>query len=615
MGPISPTRRCRLSSLLVLFLLSLSLSPSTSTLINTRVFHVIDATADVARVQAQVRVRNAGSAPVSEVRILAPSGAGAISVCAGEKLTRSGMLQGRSRPDGHYAFLREPLFAGYEIVLVVAYDIVSAIAPSPAELPEGSSHFVRLRCGAHFLSPYHTEVASTTLRLARKPNGGVVDAPGPVDVDGSVVKIGPFVDVPAGSVSEEVSVRFQNDRGMLVAKEYTREMYVSHWGNVAVREEYVVENGAAKHVGRWSRVDYDRGASTPFGSKTAIGDVWANLPKPSTNVVYQDLVGNITTSRLRKPNAHYRPVRLSFRFPLLGGWKNHFWYKYDVPLSFFATSSSRSSSSHRIKVPVFPTVNDKFTVRDLSVRVLLPEGATNIRAIDHPSVHFSTRHTTEKTTLNYFGRTVVTLATANFYTGATTHDKHVVIEYDFNPTYLLAAPIIVAIGIFTLFLSVIVYAGSDMNLVPDQDNPALCASMLVTDQCLRIASAIRAIDTDHGELDALFSAVGSKAPGDLSTKRMEIESNLKVRELEIASAASELKGIATNKADIASALKQRFALKRDLCMRAFSSRIMVIEGRMSAEKYRKQVEEGIAADLTVVVEELERLAEASTMNL
>lgn len=264
---------------------------------------------------------------------------------------------------------------------------------------------------------------------------------------------------------------------------------------------------------------------------------------------------------------------------------------------------------------MFPSVNEKFTCRDLTIRVLLPEGASKVRAHAHPSVDFVTKLTTEKTTLNYFGRTVVTLTARNFYTGTTTHDKNVMIEYDFHSSYLLAAPIIVALGVFALFLSVIVYASSDMNLVPDLDNPTLCASMLVTDQCLRITAAIRVIDSNHADLDTLFSQIGSKNSTDVASKRMQIESELKVQETEIGSATGELKKFATSKAEIAEALFKRFALKRDLCMRAVSSRTMLVEDQISEEKYAKQVQGDIASDLTIVVDELERLAEALTLNL
>lgn len=310
--------------LTALALLSLSLPLAAANLVNTRVVYVIDATGDVARVQAQVRLRNDGTAPVSTVHILAPPGSGHVTVSEGEKLTRGGMIGVTAVPgEGaeYTARLSAPLGvgSGAEVTIVIAYELFDAIAPSPPTLREGEPHFVALTCGAHFLSPYATEASSTLVKMARAPpDGAVLRAPEPVDVDGKLLKLGPFTALPPRSEGE-VEVRFQNDRGMLVAREYERQMYVSHWGNVAMREEYRVENAAAKHVGRWSRVDYSMGEASRFATKTAIGDVWANLPRTASNVVYQDLVGNITTSRMRVPNAKFRPVQLSFRFPLLGG--------------------------------------------------------------------------------------------------------------------------------------------------------------------------------------------------------------------------------------------------------------------------------------------------------
>lgn len=589
-------------------------SPAQAALVNARVTVGVDATASVARVQVMLRVRNDGPEPQSAVRLVAPVGSGAIVVGEGDKLTKTGRLVAEKEADGggYGVVLRKPLAAGDEIALAVSYEQLDAIVPSPSEIAEGESHYVLYAASAYFASPYVTESATTVIKMSGVPVAGVVHAPEPNEVSGTTLTLGPYSNVPAFA-NAPVAVRFKNDRGMLVAASALREMYVSHWGNVAVKEEFLVENSAARHVGRWSRVDYDKGLAAPLASRTAIGDVWVNLPKRSTNVVYKDLVGNITTSRLREPNAKHRPMQLSFRFPLLGGWKNHFWYTYDVPLSDF---SSSLGSSHRLSVPVFPSVNERFLCRRLAIRIMLPEGATNVNVLAHPSLEFASAQTAERTTLNYFGRTVVTLTAPNVYASSAAHEQSVVVTYDFMATYLLAAPLIVAAGIFALFLAAIVYAGSEVMLVSDQDDPAACATALVTDQHMRIAAAIRVIDADHAALDALFSRLTSVDDArTVAPARMALESRLRDQEAELASAAAELRRLGRGGAEVAGALAQRFGQKRDLCMRAMSSRLMLVEQRMTEEKYVQQMNGTLSPALVLVADELELLADALIQDL
>jgi oligosaccharyltransferase complex subunit alpha (ribophorin I) len=577
---------------------------------NSEVAVALDASADIARVRVKIRLRNDGPSAERVVKVSSPGGTGSILVSLGDKLTKASRIPAtRSAGEGvlYEVALATPLEAGDELALVVAYDLASAIVPSPPEIEEGGAHFVELDVPTFFSSPYATKSLTAVVKLANRPTGDVVSGPQPFKINGATVVFGPYSDVQP-LWKEGVKLRFKNNRGMLVASEALREVYVSHWGNIAAKEEYHVENAAARHTGRWSRVDYAKGSHSPLASHTAIGDVWVYLPMRSSNVVYKDLVGNITTSRMRKPNGKNLPVQLSFRFPLLGGWKNHFWYTYDVPLSDLAQSRGLS---HWVKVPVYPSINERFMCHRLSIRVLLPEGAKNVAVLPHPSLEFSVAKTLEKTTLNYFGRTVVTLSASDVYANAPEHDKHVYVSYDFAPICLLAAPLLVASGIFAVFVAFIVYAGADLRLVPEEHDPKARAAMLVTDQHLRIAAALRRMDASHAELDLIFTQLNNTSEaGAAMASRLSIESSLKEQEAEIQASSAALKQIGSESADLAAALCKRLSEKREFCMKAISSKHMLLENRMTEEKYMKQVDGVIALQLRAVSEELDALAEA-----
>lgn len=586
-------------------------------IVNTHVEYVIDATASVARKVTLVRMRNDGSTPVSEVSVFAPANSAAIVVVDGDRIekgaSRLPVSKGRRASadsgDGmlYTIALKNEIEAGEEHAIVVAYELLDAIEPSPKEISEGESHFVRFADSAYFASPYQTLSLTGQVKLTGKPVDAHFEAPEPAKLQNAVLKLGPYEGLPPFAKAS-LTTRFENNRGFLVANDAVREMYVSHWGTVAMTEEYEVENTAARHVGQWSRADYENPRARAR-SKTSIGDVWANLPRDATNVVYKDLVGNITTSRMRKPGKTYRPIQLSFRFPLVGGWKNHFWYTYDVPLGVFAQSSG---SSHRLKVPLFPSINEDFLCRRLKIRVLLPEGASNIHVEKHSTIALGLSQAVEKTTLNYFGRTVVTLTAEKFYTNRALHMSNAVVTYDFAAFNLLTTPFFVASGIFALFLVVIAYAGTSMTLVGENDNPATHQAAQIADQELRIVAAIRALDDKYSELDELTSLFSSSKGSSeaIVSQRMAIESSMKAEETELAEAAAELKSLGGPSAEIASALVSRFNSKRDTSMRAVSAHLMLLEGQVTAETYQKQLGTTFAPMLTSLAVEIEALVNA-----
>ncbi len=274
--------------------------------------------------------------------------------------------------------LQSPLQPGKEVTVGVHMDIISSLHPVPSEIKAKEHQFMKYTGNAYFFSPYLTKEMKTTITLGSSEVTSEFAAPEPNSLKSSTAVLGPYKDV-APHASSPFSVRFRNDRGFLVAKKALLHYHVSHWGRVSVCEEFEIENCAAKLVGEWSRADYEKG--TGIVDPTSHGDVWANLPWDAENVKYKDLIGNITTSRLRRPTRAYRALQLVFRFPLLGGWKNHFWYTYDTLLENHVNSRG---DSHAISVPVFPSLDYDLRCEELEVRVSLPERhGYRVRAAQH----------------------------------------------------------------------------------------------------------------------------------------------------------------------------------------------------------------------------------------
>lgn len=68
----------------------------------------------------------------------------------------------------------------------------------------------------------------------------------PVSKSGSTIKYGPYTKI-APFTGGTISAHFENNSPFLDALELTREIEVSHWGNVYVEEWYTVKHMGAQH--------------------------------------------------------------------------------------------------------------------------------------------------------------------------------------------------------------------------------------------------------------------------------------------------------------------------------------------------------------------------------
>lgn len=464
------TNMMRMRQFATATVLLMSLGAARATLVNERVARAIDVTGVLAIHLTAVTLRNDGDAAASSfvLAVHAPD-ANALadlvvsdpSVSTGAKFTALPMqvvtnVPGlRSCCKGYRVTLRKPIKPGASKRLIVHMDVAGVVVPVPAKVKEDEDQFMRFTGNAYFYSPYVTEDMTTTITLGSSLVTSKSLEAEPFSVKGKTMTAGPYTDVQPFSHAP-MTVRFKNARGFLVASSAVKQFYVSHWGNIAVKEEFKLSNAGAQLEGAWSRIDYSRLAGSMFTN--AIGDVWANLPPDATNVEYKDLLGNVTSSRLRKPTRKHRAVKLEFRFPLVGGWKNHFWYTYDILLQNYGMSKGHE---HVISLPIFPSINEDMLCQELQLRVLLPEGATDIEVLPHKSLVFDVQRTVERTTLNFIGRPVVTL-TRNAIRSASKHERRIQLRYHYAPSRMAVAPSIVICGVFSFFLACMVYVRAEI---------------------------------------------------------------------------------------------------------------------------------------------------------
>jgi len=112
------------------------------------------------------------------------------------------------------------------------------------------------------------------------------------------------------------------------------------------------------------------------------------------------------------------------RFPLFGGWKTRYVLGYNVPSYEYLFGDG---GNYVLKMRLMDHVFDSMVVDELSVRIILPEGANNIKLITPYNVKESPR-TLHYTYLDVTGRPVITVSGKNLVEN---HIQDFTIKYSF----------------------------------------------------------------------------------------------------------------------------------------------------------------------------------------
>lgn len=79
--------------------------------------------------------------------------------------------------------------------------------------------------------------------------------PAPTTIENNMATYGPYKDVAPLSFSQ-ISIFFTFKYALPYFSKVNRDIFVSHWGNIAIDEYFSIYNGAAGIEGQFSRVDY-----------------------------------------------------------------------------------------------------------------------------------------------------------------------------------------------------------------------------------------------------------------------------------------------------------------------------------------------------------------------
>ena len=155
--------------------------------------------------------------------------------------------------------------------------------------------------------------------------------------------------------------------------------------------------------GHFSRYDYQR---TP--THAAIKSFKTVLPAAARDVYYRDEIGNISTSNMLLQDDSVE-VELRPRFPLFGGWQTRYYLGYNVPAYQYLYNKA---DSYILKMRLVDHVFDDFVIDKLTVKIVLPEGASGV-TLKAPYGVTEGKREIHKTYLDTIGRTVVVIQKDN----------------------------------------------------------------------------------------------------------------------------------------------------------------------------------------------------------
>jgi len=241
-----------------------------------------------------------------------------------------------------------------------------------------------------------------------------------------------------------------------------------------VEEKIEIVHTGAKLKGSFSRFDYQRESNSGVNSIKAFRTI---LPAAAKDVYYRDDIGNISTSNMW---AKHDSVELTLRprFPLFGGWKTRYVLGYNVPsYEYLHTDGSNYVLNMRLVDHIF----DSMMVDDVSVKIILPEGCSNIKfsppypVKEHPrSLHF--------TYLDITGRPVLTITAKNLVEN---HIQDFTLEYTFPKVYMFREPLLIIVAFLILFLTVIIYVRLDFSITSSKDGKGAGENTAVVENVLK----------------------------------------------------------------------------------------------------------------------------------
>eukprot|EP00698_Gefionella_okellyi_P003664 TRINITY_DN13430_c0_g1_i1.p1 TRINITY_DN13430_c0_g1~~TRINITY_DN13430_c0_g1_i1.p1 ORF type:complete len:483 (+),score=140.99 TRINITY_DN13430_c0_g1_i1:53-1450(+) len=431
---------------------------------NKQVDRTIDLKTNVPRVSTVIEISNTGSAALSKYLLAFPAAEAANLAFVTATQDQTDLEVSAVIPDDaksgvtYYQVKLSPqVNAKASVSITVNTAFVKALTPYPKEVAQGDNQLVLYVSTVHFFSPYATEEENTVV----KPTSYQVKSyteESPVVRKQQDIVYGAYYDVAAYS-GKQLRVHYENNSPFALFDTLVREIEVSHWrSEITVEETVQMHHEGAKLAGVFSRLDFQRTQSGVASFRA----LKAQLPLNAYDAYFRDEIGNISSSSFYQ-HEEYSDLELRLRFPLFGGWSTAFYYGYAVAIGEFV--SVNDDGQYELTFQFGTDLTDA-AVEDLTVRIVLPEGASNF-AVDAPFAKKLDNDVYYSYLDGASGRPVIVLNQKKVVDEI--GDKEIVVTYSYSALQLIYKPVRVALSLFVCFAVAIVFMRLDLRIKTASD--------------------------------------------------------------------------------------------------------------------------------------------------
>jgi len=338
----------------------------------------------------------------------------------------------------------------------------------PAQIAQTDKQYLQYTFSAYTPSAYLTEKQRTKLKFPSSDVPDYTSLPAELNEEqkadpqkqGSSFTYGQYTNVPAGA-QQPVSVRYEFTKPVTHATLLERDLEVSHWGgNLASEERYWLVNQGAGLKNHFSRVEWQK-QSYMNPPTSALRGLSFFLRPGAMDPYFTDDIGNVSTSKFRSGDKEAL-LELKPRYPVFGQWKYSFRVGWNAELATYLRKLS-AGDTYALRVPFLegPRANEGVSYARVNLRVILPEGATNVKfQTTVPIVSNST--SLHRTFMDTLGRTSLELTAINVADDF--RDRDLVVTYDYPWTAGYRKPIVITLGMFALFSAIWVLGSIDTSI-------------------------------------------------------------------------------------------------------------------------------------------------------
>ena len=305
----------------------------------------------------------------------------------------------------------------------------------------------------NLISPYRVKSTTTKVILPSEKTKLIKYTKANSNQSGDKLIYGLTEEIPPFS-TRKLYIHYLNNKPLMVFNYAIKTFQVSHWGNIAVTEEYQIENIGAKLIGEFGRIDYDEGVT---GGKNALKKISAKLPLRAWGLWYRDEIGNVSTSNAKR-DMNDVSLELTPRFPILGGWKSNYDIGYNLPTKFHVKTNEEGN--YRVNL-TFGMPYKNMLAKNYTVKIILPEGADNIKVNLPIDTQYSVEYDKDYGCLDLFGRKSIIIRLNNMYD---VYNTNIFISYDYQWTMLFVKPVILIVYFLILFTIFIIYSRVNISL-------------------------------------------------------------------------------------------------------------------------------------------------------